>query len=116
MERGKIIGSFSLNSSYACATSGGYERGFFYKGKRYQHIIDPKTGYPVANDIVSVTVIAPNATDADGASTSIFVMGRYEAMKFLEAEKNLEGIIIWLDKNEKLHYLITDGIKGFKEV
>ncbi len=112
----KIAASFLLKSSYACATSGDYQRGFIYQGKRYHHILDPRTGYPVSNNIVSVTIIATNATDADGASTSTFVMGREEALKFIEGRKELEGVIIWLDREGEMHYLMSDGITGFKEV
>ena len=53
----------------AVATSGGYERYFEQDGIRYHHIFDPTTGYPVETDILSATVVAPKAIDADCWST-----------------------------------------------
>lgn len=60
----------------AVATSGDYEQFFILEGKRYSHIIDPRTGYPVDNVNISVTVIADTATAADAMSTTIFVLGK----------------------------------------
>jgi thiamine biosynthesis lipoprotein len=60
----------------AVATSGDYEQFFVKDNKRYSHIINPKTGYPVDNNIVSVTVIAHDGVTCDALSTSIFVLGK----------------------------------------
>lgn len=69
-------------SDKAVITSGGYERFFEEDGKIYQHIIDPKTGYPVENGMVSVTIISEDATLADGLSTALYVMGREKAVEY----------------------------------
>lgn len=65
----------------AVATSGDYRNFFERGGKRYSHSIDPRTGFPVAHDLVSVTVVHPSAMMADGWATALIVLGASEAME-----------------------------------
>ena len=74
-------------------TSGNYEKFVVFNGKRYTHIIDPRTGYP-ASGILSVTVFAPKAELADALATSIFVMGTETGLNRIEQLPNVECIII----------------------
>ncbi|GMR05937.1 MAG: FAD:protein FMN transferase [Gammaproteobacteria bacterium] len=69
-----IIASIELGKDECVFTSGDYERYFTYDGKRYNHIIDPRSGYP-ADKVTSVTVLHKNGTIADAASTALFVAG-----------------------------------------
>ena len=69
-----IIASIALHGDESVFTSGDYERFFIYDGKRYPHIIDPRTGYP-ADEAMSVTVLHNNASLADAAATALFVAG-----------------------------------------
>ena len=62
------------------ATSGDYEQFFILDKKRYSHIINPKTGWPVDNNISSVTIIAPDAATSDGLSTTVFVLGKEKGL------------------------------------
>jgi thiamine biosynthesis lipoprotein len=78
----------------AITTSGDYEQYFSVDKKRFSHIIDPRTGYPVDNGICSVTVVAPDCTTADALATTIFVLGEEEGMKLAEKFKVDEVKII----------------------
>nr|WP_240324923.1 FAD:protein FMN transferase [Lutibacter oceani] len=80
-------------SNKAVVTSGDYEKFVTFNGKRYSHIIDPRTGYP-ASDIVSVSVFAPKAELADALATSIFVMGTEVGLNRINQLNNIECIII----------------------
>lgn len=71
----------------AVATSGDYERFFTYKGKRYEHIIDPRTGLPITKGPASVTVIHPSSClAADALATTMCVMGPDEGRTFVEEQ------------------------------
>lgn len=83
-------------SNVGVSTSGDYERFFVKDGKRYCHIIDPRTGYP-ADRCRSVTVVAPNLAFADGLATGVFVLGPEEGMKLIEELDGVEGMIVAAD-------------------
>jgi thiamine biosynthesis lipoprotein len=78
----------------AIDTSGDYEQFFIYEGRRYHHIISPKTGYPVNNGIVSVTVISPEAVISDFLSTAVFVLGEEKGRELAKKFKDTELIIL----------------------
>ncbi len=78
----------------AVATSGDYVRHFQSGGRRYGHILDVRTGHPVANGCCAVTVFASNCTLAGALSTTAFVLGADEGLKLLEAAYQAEGCII----------------------
>lgn len=69
-----ILASIEMQGDESIVTSGTYERFFEYDGKRYHHIIDPRSGYP-ARGLVSVTVLHSDAVTADAASTALLVAG-----------------------------------------
>lgn len=69
-----IIASIEMQGDESIVTSGSYERYYDYQGNRYHHIIDPRSGYP-ARDVTSVTVVHPDATTADAASTALLAAG-----------------------------------------
>jgi thiamine biosynthesis lipoprotein len=80
-------------SNLAVATSGDYERYRMAGGRRYHHIIDPRTGYP-SKGCMSVTVLAGHALDADALATAVFVLGPGEGRALLEKLPDVEGIIV----------------------
>lgn len=73
-ERGISLGKLKL-SDCAIATSGDYDRFFIDKGRRYCHILDPRTGYPVSNGLRSVTIVCDDPVKAELISTAVFVLG-----------------------------------------
>lgn len=87
-------------SNGAVVTSGNYEKYVMFNGKRYTHIIDPRTGYP-SSGIISVTVFAPKAELADALATSIFVMGTDVGINRINQLPNIECIII--DEEGNIH-------------
>jgi thiamine biosynthesis lipoprotein len=80
-------------------TSGNYARFFVWEGVHYTHILDPRTGWPIPADRTpkSVTMIAPNSTDADAYCTAVTVMEPSEGLAFVEAHPALEAVIIGPD-------------------
>ncbi|MBN1621668.1 MAG: FAD:protein FMN transferase [Endomicrobiales bacterium] len=75
------------------ATSGDYERFFLLNGKRYNHIIDPRTGYP-ADKSISATVITSKAADADALATIAFILGPKDGIAFISKIDETECVII----------------------
>ena len=71
----------------AMATSGNYRNYYVYKGKKYAHTIDPHTGYPARQDLLSATVMAPTCAMADAYATAFMTMGYNKTMEFLKSSK-----------------------------
>lgn len=83
-------------SDKAIVTSGDYER-YFNENKSFHHIVDPRTGYS-ATELMSVTILAENAFDADAVSTSVFVLGKEKGLELIEGLENFEVLMITKDK------------------
>ncbi len=81
-------------SEAAMATSGNYRNFFEYEGRLYSHMINPDTGYPVPNLLVSATVVADNCMTADGLATAVMIMGTDRGMKLIESLDNTECYLI----------------------
>lgn len=92
MNKNKIIATFPLENS-AVETSGSYEKFVVFDGKRYSHIIDPRTGYP-AMGVVSVSVFAKQTEIADALATGIFVLGVDVGLDLVNQLKGIECIIV----------------------
>jgi len=78
----------------AIATSGGYEQFFTFEGKEYSHLIDPRSGYPVDNGIISVSVMSKNCTTADSLATAFSILGLEGVEKFFS--KNTSTMRVFL--------------------
>jgi thiamine biosynthesis lipoprotein len=98
VERGKMLGVVEV-AGQVVESSGTYERFFVQDGKAYHHIMDPKTGYPVDNGLVQVTLILPGDTRwADGLSTAVFVLGPVRGLKLIEDMPGAAAILVFADK------------------
>lgn len=80
----RFIEALSVGDA-SVATSGDYRNFFEFEGKRYSHLVDPRTGYPVAHDLVSVTVIDTQCMRADALATALLVLGLEAAMSLAES-------------------------------
>lgn len=104
--RGNSIGSLATTNN-SIVTSGIYERYIEKNGKIYHHILSPKTGYPVENELSSVTIISNNSMNCDALSTTAFSLGTKEGLKLIESLPNTEAIFI--TKNKEIY--LTPGLK-----
>ena len=102
----EYIGVLTVSDS-AVITSGGYERYFEEEGITYHHIIDPSTGYPAENGLISVTIVSKDGTLADGLSTSLYVMGLEKAEQYWREHSEEFDAILLTEGNE---LYVTEGI------
>ena len=109
MNKNKVFATFPLENS-SVETSGSYEKFVVFDGKRYSHIIDPRTGYP-AQGVVSVSVFAKQTEIADALATGIFVLGVDVGLNLVNQLKGI-GCIIVDDKGE-IHTSKNIDIKKF---
>jgi thiamine biosynthesis lipoprotein len=79
----------------AITTSGSYRKFYESEGKKITHIIDPRTGYPTQNELISVTVYASDAITADAFDNALMVMGLKKALQFVERRKDLAAHFIY---------------------
>lgn len=105
LNKNKVFSWFPIENS-AVVTSGDYEKFVIFNGKRYAHIIDPRTGHP-ASGLTSVSIFAPKAELADALATSVFVMGINTGIDFVNQLKGVECILV--DDQGKIYY--SENIK-----
>jgi thiamine biosynthesis lipoprotein len=91
MRHGQRLAELTLNNE-AVATSGSQKQFFRYNGRRYSHLIDPRTGQP-ANHVLAVTVTAPTGTLAELLSTAFFVLGAEEAEQYCKNNPPIAAIM-----------------------
>ncbi|HAC9039006.1 TPA: FAD:protein FMN transferase, partial [Salmonella enterica subsp. enterica] len=102
-------------NGHGISTSGSYRNYYELDGKRVSHVIDPQTGRPIEHNLVSVTVIAPTALEADGWDTGLMVLGTQKAQEVVRREglavfmimKEGEGFKTWMSPQFKT-FLVSD--------
>ena len=98
----KKTGEYMLvakNTGGSTVTSGIYERGFDLDGVRYHHLLSSETGWPVQNELASVTIFSESSMEGDALSTTAFVLGTEEGLKLIESLEGIEAVFIARDRS-----------------
>ena len=95
-------------------TSGNYRKYYEIDGVKYAHSLDPKTGYPVKHSILSATVIAPKAADADAYATAFMVMGVDKTLSFVNADPRLHVFLMY-DDHGIVKTVMSEGFEKYIE-
>ena len=103
-ETGELLAVFPVHDK-TVVTSGTYERFLIQDGVKYHHILDPATGWPINNDVLSVTIIAPkgSAADADGLSTTCLALGVEKGMELIESLNYMGVEAVFVDAEGEIH-------------
>jgi thiamine biosynthesis lipoprotein len=113
--RGKTEEFFAVLelTDHAFSTAGDYARSYVVDGKRYHHIIDPKTGYP-ATACRSVTIWAPDATTADGVDDAVFILGPERGLKLVESLEGVGAVVVDAQNRVIVSERVKDRVKVLK--
>jgi thiamine biosynthesis lipoprotein len=93
------------------ATSGNYRRYTEINGVKYAHHIDPHTGYPTQNNLLSASVFAADCISADAYATGLLVMGLEKAKTFLQQHSELQAYLIYSDEQGQFQIYQTPGLQ-----
>ena len=104
-EANDYMGILSLKDC-CISTSGDYEKVLTVNGKKYHHILNPKTGYPAESGLMSVTIVCDSGLLSDALSTACFVMGYEKSLPLLK-EFDAEAVFITHDN----YVFVTNGLK-----
>jgi len=95
------------------ATSGNYRKFYVENGIKYSHTIDPRTGYPARNQLLSATIIANDCATADGVATACMVIGKEEAIGFLGFHPEFDAFLVYSDDSGNYRTWTTENLKRF---
>ncbi len=107
----QLIATLSLPSQGSIATSGNGEQQFEVDGRRFGHLIDPRSGLPAA-DFGSLTVVAKSAFDADCLSTGLYVLGAKKALAFAKAYPQIDVVVCETQPDDKLSLHPSPGLES----
>jgi thiamine biosynthesis lipoprotein len=97
-------------SDEALATSGNYRKFYVENGVKYSHTIDPHTGYPAKNNLLSATIIASDCGTADGIATACMVMGKDDAIEFIQGKPEFKAYFIYSDEKGNYQTWTSPGL------
>jgi len=95
------------------ATSGNYRKFFIEDGIKYSHTIDPRTGYPARNQLLSATIIADECATADGIATACMVIGKEKAIEFLGFHPEFDAFLVYSDDSGNYQTWSTENLKRY---
>jgi thiamine biosynthesis lipoprotein len=95
----------------ALATSGNYRKFYVENGIKYSHTIDPKTGYPAKNQLLSASILADECATADGIATACMVMGKDKTIEFLGRHPEFEGYLVFSDDSGNFKTWASESVK-----
>ena len=107
------IQAIMLVNDAALTTSGNYRKFYYRDGKKIGHTIDPKTGYPIIHNLLSVTVIAPTCTEADAFCTAFMVMGADSALAICNRIPELECYLLLTDSVEEYKIEMSENFHNY---
>ncbi len=97
--------------NFAIATSGNYRRFSIENGVKIAHHIDPKTGHPTKNNLLSASIFAKECISADANATGVLVLGLEKAKTFLKNHPELQAFLIYSDEKGNYQFYETTGVK-----
>jgi FAD:protein FMN transferase len=111
MSPGQDLEAVIKISDKALATSGNYRKFYIEDGVKYSHEIDPKTGYPAKNTLLSISIMADDCAMADGIATACMVMGKDKSIEFLGNHPEFEAYMIYSDNSGNFMTWMSEGLK-----
>lgn len=95
--------------NYSLASENSYKNFFFYKGKRFSQNIDPQTGYPARNELLSATILARSATEAKAFSAACMVLGLEKSIQLIQQYPDLKAFLIF-EKDNQIQYWTSSNL------
>jgi|WetSurMetagenome_2_1015567.scaffolds.fasta_scaffold38128_2 FAD:protein FMN transferase len=112
-EPGRTLQAIIRISDKAMATSGNYRKFYIENGIKYSHTIDPHTGYPAKNTLLSATILADECATADGIATACMVMGKDLSIEFLKKHPEFTAYLVFSDDTGSFRIWESDKLADF---
>jgi thiamine biosynthesis lipoprotein len=100
----------------AISSSGNYRKFFIQDGVKYAHHIDPKTGYPAQNNLLSVSVVASECITTDASATALLVMGLEASKTYLNQHPELQAMLVYANASGRLELYKTPGFYALEDI